>query len=500
MTEDKTSGAASDDHIDWDAIDWQKVEKEVNRLQTRITKAVEEGRWNRAKALQHLLTHSRAGKLLAVKRVTENKGSKTPGVDKRTWNTPKSKEMAAASLNQRGYRPLPLRRILIPKSNGKMRPLGIPTMKDRAMQALYLLGLDPIAEACADPNSYGFRIGRSCADAIEQCFKLLCKARDRWIFEADIKSCFDKISHEWLLEHVPMDRSILQKWLKCGYMERSVFSATDEGTPQGGIISPVLANFTLDGLERRIRKAFPLVGPGCTLWREAGVHLVRYADDFVITASKRELLENTVRPLVEEFLQQRGLELSVEKTRITHITEGFDFLGQNVRAFGKKTIVQPSKVNVKRFLDNIRKLIKTQAQATTANLIRLLNPKIRGWANYHRHACSKKTFGYVDKQIFDCLWQWAKRRHKRDGKGGKWVAKRYFASREGQRWAFYGDTVVPSGQRQRLWLYYAESTPIVRHCKIRAHANPYSPNWQDYFSRRRKKGLLDQPAMVSGVL
>jgi len=235
MTEDEISGAASNDPIDWEAIDWQKVEKEVNRLQTRITKAVEEGRWNKAKALQHLLTHSRAGKLLAVKRVTENKGSKTPGVDKKTLNTPKAKEMAATSLNQRGYRPLPLRRILIPKSNGKMRPLGIPTIKDRAMQALYLLGLDPIAEACADPNSYGFRIGRSCADAMEQCFKLLSKGRDRWIFEADIKSCFDRISHEWLLEHVPMDRTILRKWLKCGYMERDAFQRTEEGTPQGGL-------------------------------------------------------------------------------------------------------------------------------------------------------------------------------------------------------------------------------------------------------------------------
>jgi len=218
---------------------------------------------------------------------------------------------------------------------------------------------------------------------------------------------------------------------------------------------------------------------------------VRYADDFVITASNRELLESKVRPLVEEFLLQRGLELSKEKTRITHLSEGFDFLGQNVRSFRSKTIIRPSGKNIKRFLDRLRTLIKANAQATTANLIRLLNPKVRGWANYHRHVCSKDTFEHVDKQLFDCLWRWARRRHLRDGKGAKWVAQRYFTSKDNQRWAFYGDEAAPSGQPKRLWLYQAASTPIKRHYKIKGDANPYSPVWQEYFHRRRKGGLED---------
>jgi RNA-directed DNA polymerase len=218
------------------------------------------------------------------------------------------------------------------------------------------------------------------------------------------------------------------------------------------------------------------------------VHFVRYADDFVITAKSKEVLENTVRPLVQEFLHQRGLELSNEKTKITHITEGFDFLGQNVRAYGDHTLIQPSKKNVKRFLDNTRKLIKANAQAITANLIEMLNPKLRGWANYHRHACSKRTFSHVDYQIFQCLWQWAKRRHMKDGKGVRWVAKHYFATREHRRWCFFDDAVTRSGERVRQWLHHVESTRIVRQCQVRSNANPYDPKWYDYFRRRARHG------------
>src|SRR5713101_245273 len=238
-TDVDAAGASFHRVTDWHAIDWQNVSHNVRRLQARIVKATKEKRWGKVKARPRLLTHSFSGKALAVRRVTENQGKNTPGVDKVTWNTPQKKINAVYSLRQRDYHPQPLRRISIPKKNGKKRPLGIPVMKCRAMQALYLLALDPVAETMADPNSYGFRPQRSTADAIEQCFCALGKQRSpQWILEGDIKGCFDAISHTWLLAHIPMEKAILKKWLKAGYMEQDVLHPTEEGTPQGGICTP----------------------------------------------------------------------------------------------------------------------------------------------------------------------------------------------------------------------------------------------------------------------
>src|ERR1700676_2527967 len=335
MTTAQAVGAVSREAAEWYAIDWQAINRNVRRLQVRIVQATKESRWGKVRALQRLLTHSYSGKVLAVRRVTENDGKKTPGVDQEIWDTPEKKTQAVHELKRRGYQPQPLRRVYIPKSDGKtMRPLGIPTMKDRAQQALHLLALDPVVETQADRNSYGFRQLRSCADAIQQCFIALKVATTQWILEGDIKSCFDAISHDWLLAHVPMDRAILQKWLKAGDMEKHGLHETTEGTPQGGIISPALANCALDGLERLLQEKFPQQKRFKSLGgKTASVNFIRYADDFVITSKSKEILEGEVKPLVEQFLQKRGLELSPTKTVITHVEHGFDFLGQNVRRY-----------------------------------------------------------------------------------------------------------------------------------------------------------------------
>jgi RNA-directed DNA polymerase len=296
--------------VTWTGINWAEVQRQVSRLQIRIVKAIQSGRHNKAKALQWLLTHSFSGKALAVRRVTENNGKNTAGVDNVTWKTPAAKTNAIASLKRRGYSPLPLRRVFIPKKNGKTRPLGIPAMKCRAMQALYLLALEPIAETTSDPNSYGFRPERSTADAGGQCFiSLAKKASAEWVLEADIKGCFDTISHDWMLANIPTDKAILKKWLKAGYVYQNELFPTDAGTPQGGIISPVAANMTLDGLEAMLAEKFPR--PKRT---EKGlkINMVRYADDFIITGCSRELLELEVKPAVVEFLAERGLDSLTE--------------------------------------------------------------------------------------------------------------------------------------------------------------------------------------------
>ena len=263
----------------WSDIKWQKVELNVYRLQMRIAKAAKEQRYNKVKALKWLLTHSLEAKLLATKRVTSNQGAKTAGVDGKIYHRDADKMQLALSLKQRGYKAQPLKRVYIPKRNGKKRPLGIPTLRDRAMQALYLMALEPIAEIQADPNSYGFRPYRSTADAAERCFKVLCnKSSVRWILECDIKACFDNISHQWLLQNIPMEKRILKQWLKAGFIEKQTIFPTTEGTPQGGIISPLLANMTLDGLEATIQRA---KGKG-----KHKIHVVRYADDCAPQAHK----------------------------------------------------------------------------------------------------------------------------------------------------------------------------------------------------------------------
>jgi len=468
---------ASTRWADWHTIPWAMAFQSVRRLQIRIAKAAKDEDWRRVRFLQRLLVRSTTAKAVAVRRVTENQGRKTSGVDGVTWSTSTEKGRAIAELETRRYRPKPLRRVHIPKANGGKRPLGIPTMKDRAMQALYWLALDPVAETRGDLNSYGFRSGRSTADAIAQCHNGLARKHSpEWVLEADIKGCFDNISHDWLVQHVPMDKCVLLRWLKAGYVEGRTLFPTAAGTPQGGIISPTLANLVLDGMERLLKDSLP---------RRAKINFVRYADDFIVTGASKEVLETRVKPLIVGFLAERGLQLSVEKTKITHVTEGFDFLGWHVQKHLKGNAkkkdflrIVPSKRNAKAFYAKLRSRLSELRGVRQDDVIFALNPIIRGWGNYHRVVHASRPFAKMDHQIWRALWRWSVRRHPTKGK--RWIKRRYFRS---------------NGSRD--WLFQAEKYPLVRlssisvgnYIKVRSDASPYDPKDETYFDVRMTRRM-----------
>ena len=472
MTAQK-AGALGDDARKWNSIDWKKIRRRVRRLQVRIAKAVQENRWNKVRSLQYLLTHSFYAKLLAVKRVTSNKGKKTPGVDGVLWRGARAKWQAAYSLRRRGYHPQPLRRIYIQKKNGKLRPLSIPIMYDRAQQALYKQGLAPVAETKADKNSYGFREGRSCADAVACAFNALSKPNSApWILEGDIKGCFDNISFEWILKNIPMDKAVLHKWLNAGYSENGIHYPTRKGVPQGGIISPTIANMVLDGLEETVRHAVP---------RRCRINFVRYADDFIITGKSKAILEDTIRPVIESFLRERGLELSSEKTKITHITDGFIFLGQTFRKHGRVLHITPSREGVHALLQKVGDLIRKHVSVPMPVLTKKLNDILRGWANYHRHVVASEAFSRIDTYVFEQLRRLLRHRHPK--KSVKWLIKHYWSAAGKNVFAVLAKTVKTGTKLYRV--LRVSSIGIRRYVKIKADANPYMPEYAGYFWRRR---------------
>jgi len=473
----------------WNSVNWNPVHSNVQRLQARIVKAWKDKKYKTVKHLQKLLRRSLSARLLAVKRVTANKGKKTPGIDGVVWKTSEDKWKAVEQLKSEKYTPQPMRRIYIPKKNGKKRPLSIPTMPCRGKQQLHLLALDPIAETEGDKYSYGYRKSRSTADAIQRTVCILAKKSSaQWILECDIAGCFDNISHEWLLNHIPTDKKTLKKWLKAGYMDKKVLYQSIKGSFQGSPISPVLANMTLDGLEKVLEDKF---GKGGTYrGLKYKVHLNRYSDDFYVTGKSKTILEKEALPTIKEFLSQRGLSLSEEKTQIVHIKEGFDFLGKNIRKWNGKPIIVPSKSSSKEIKAKVKDVVMRYKGACGMEMIKKLNPILKGWVYYHRHTSSSRKFSDLEHYVYTKLWRWCTRRH--PNKSKKWIMKKYFEPTRARKWTFHC-----KGER----IFLPTTVKIIRHRLIKGEANPYDDEWRGYFDERETAKLAHKhPKRLKRIL
>jgi RNA-directed DNA polymerase len=476
--------------LEWNQIDWGQVERTVRRLQERIYRATQRQEWRTVRSLQKLLARATANKLLAIRRVTQqNQGKRTPGVDGQVYLTSQERSTLAGELfSFKGYRPQPVRRVYIPKSDGKkLRPLGIPAIRDRVYQAIVKAALEPEWEARFEANSYGFRPGRCCMDAIVQLHNLLSKqGGSEWILDADISGCFDHISHEALLARIPVFKTTVGRWLKAGVVELGHYQPTMEGVPQGGVISPLLMNVALDGMERLFhgesRHGTPM-SPGVRPGLDRGVSLVRYADDFVVVAPSREVLESYVRPKLEQFVAERGLALSEAKTRIVHIEAGFNFLGFTIRRFDGKVLTQPQKEKVQAHIRRLKAMVVASGPAPQEMLINRLNPVVQGWCNYYQHGASSRAYHRVGHQLWRMLWQWAKRRH--SNKPRRWIAKRYWKTVGQRKWVF---------ATAEITLRHPGDTKISRWVKVRGRSSPFDSALRDYWADRDQQALASEIA------